>query len=239
MAENEEENLLSERVDVVRERIAQACARSGRDVDTVGLIAVSKKFPADIVHDVHRCGVNVFGESRVQEALQKIPDCPGMIDWHFIGRLQSNKVRPVVSTFCMIHSVDSLALLERVEAIAYDEGPRVDVCLQVNVAGEGSKTGVPPDQAEAIVERAQAFNNARLVGLMTMPPFAPDPEDVRPHFAALRALRDTVEQRCGVSLPDLSMGMSHDFEVAIEEGATWIRVGSAIFGKRVVPRHAE
>lgn len=223
----------------VRKRVAEACARSRRSEAEIGLVAVSKKFSPDDIYEAHRAGFSVFGESRVQEALQKIPDCPGSIEWHFIGRLQRNKVRPVVLSFSMIHSIDSLDLLERIDAIGREEGPRVDVCLQVNVAGEASKAGVSPDDAAGIVEQAQACQHARLVGLMTMPPFAPKPEAARPYFAALRELRDDIQAKTGLALPELSMGMSHDFDVAIEEGATWVRLGTAIFGKRVTPRNVE
>ncbi len=239
MSDNEETLTMDARVERVRKRVAEACARSRRSEAEIGLVAVSKKFPPDAIYEAHRTGLDVFGESRVQEAIQKIPDCPGTVEWHFIGRLQRNKVRPVVMHFSMIHSVDSFELLERVNSIAQEEGPRVDVCLQVNVAGEASKGGVSPQDASRIVEQAQACQHARLVGLMTMPPFAPEAEAARPYFAALRDLRDTITADTGVALTELSMGMSHDFDVAIEEGATWVRVGTALFGKRVTPRHVE
>ena len=230
---------MSERVDRILQRCADACRRAGRSPDDVGLVAVSKKFPAESICEAYRAGVTIFGESRVQEALQKIEECPSAVEWHFIGRLQRNKVRPVVATFGTIHSVDSSELLERVDTLAHEVGARVDVCLQVNVSGEASKCGVAPDAALPIVEQAQALRSARLVGLMTLPTFTPDPEDARPYFRSLRELRDALVDRTGADLPQLSMGMSHDFEVAIEEGATWVRVGSAIFGKRAIQADAE
>ena len=230
---------MNARVEHVLQRRAEACARAGRSIEDVGLVAVSKKFPPESVHEAYQAGLSVFGESRVQEALQKIPDCPGRIDWHFVGRLQSNKVRPVVATFSMIHAVDSSILLERVDALADEEGQAVEVCLQINVSGEASKGGVSPDEALPIVELAQSLKRARLVGLMTLPTFTPDPEDTRPYFRTLRELRDSLEDKTGAHLPHLSMGMSHDFEIAIEEGATWIRVGTAIFGKRFIRTHDE
>ncbi len=200
------------------------------------LVAVSKKFGPDTVSEAAACGVDVFGENRIQEARHKIPLCPGQIEWHMVGHLQRNKVREAVRLFGMIHSVDSIRLLDAVNEAAGDEGVTMPVCVQVNVAGEASKFGLAPVELPALLEHAASAMNVDVVGLMTMPPFAEDPEDVRPFFVRLRELRDSARDETGFDLPGLSMGMSHDFEVAIEEGATWIRLGTVLFGRRPVAR---
>jgi pyridoxal phosphate enzyme (YggS family) len=176
--------------------------------------------------------VTVFGENRIQEARQKIPLCPGHLEWHLVGHLQRNKVRDAISLFHMLHSIDSLRLLETVDRICGDVGKRLPVCLQVNVSGESSKFGMPPEAVEPTLEAAAGFMNVDVEGLMTIPPFTEDPEGARPVFRALRDLRDRTRDRTGVELEALSMGMSNDFDVAIEEGATWIRVGTLLFGER-------
>ena len=188
------------------------------------------------VSEAAACGVDVFGENRIQEARHKIPLCPGQIEWHMVGHLQRNKVREAVRLFGMIHSVDSIRLLDAVNEAAGDEGVTMPVCVQVNVAGEASKFGLAPVELPALLEHAASAMNVDVVGLMTMPPFAEDPEDVRPFFVRLRELRDSARDETGFDLPGLSMGMSHDFEVAIEEGATWIRLGTVLFGRRPVAR---
>jgi len=175
-------------------------------------------------------GQILFGENKVQEAQSKIPLCPGNLQWHLIGHLQSNKARIAASgMFRMIHSVDSEKLLRALDEYAAVPLP---VLIQVNVSGEGSKEGCAPDEAAALIEAANQCSKVEVHGLMTIPPFTPDPEKARIHFSNLRKLRDRLQQETGTPLPELSMGMSHDFEVAIEEGSTFVRIGSSIFGER-------
>lgn len=221
-----------ERVAAIRERVAQACARAGRDPEAVALVAVSKKQPPDAIAEAAAAGLTVFGESRVQEAAQKIPQCPGRLEWHLIGHLQTNKVAGAVALFSTIHSVDSWRLLDAVERAAAAAGVRVRALIEVNVSGERSKFGLPPEEVPGVLERGAGLARVEVVGLMTVPPFEPDPERVRPFFAALREGRDRWARESGLALPELSMGMTGDFEVAIEEGATCVRIGTGIFGAR-------
>lgn len=223
---------VEERVAAIQERVRAACVRCGREPAEVGIVAVAKRYGPDAVTGVAACGLTVFGENRIQEAKQKIPLCPGHLEWHLVGHLQSNKVRDAISLFHMIHSVDSLRLLETVDRLCGEAGKRLPVCLQVNVSGEGSKFGMDPTEVAPTLEAATAFMNVEVEGLMTMPPFTEDPEGSRPVFRRLRDVRDEVRDRTGVALEALSMGMSNDFDVAIEEGATWIRVGTLLFGER-------
>jgi len=220
---------LDERMATLETRMAVACERAGRERDSVRLIAVTKTHGPEVVRAAASCGLRCFGENRVQEAQVKIPMCPSGLEWHLIGHLQRNKVKFAVRLFSMIHSVDSIALLEE---IARRAGTVMPVLLEVNVSGEGVKFGLKPEETAAAVEAANALGKIEVRGLMTVPPFTPDPESARVHFKALRELRDRVERETGTPLPELSMGMSNDFEVAIEEGATFIRVGSDLFGKR-------
>jgi len=221
---------IEENLKAVEARIVAACERAGRRREDVKLIAVSKTKPAGAVQEAFEAGQLLFGENRVQEAQLKIPLCPGSLQWHLIGHLQSNKARLAASgLFRMIHTVDSAKLLSALDEYAAVPLP---VLIQVNVSGEGSKSGCAPQEAAALVEAANGCSRVEVHGLMTIPPFAPDPEKARVHFAALRQLRDRLQQETGTPLPELSMGMSHDFEIAIEEGATFIRVGGDIFGKR-------
>ena len=222
----------AERLDAVRGQVAAACARAGREADTVTLVAVAKKFGPDAVTALAEAGVDVFGENRVQEAAQKIPLCPGRLEWHMVGHLQSNKARFVPEFFRMVHSVDSWKLLEALNRACEAAGVRMPVCLQINVAGESSKFGLAPDDAPPVFERAGGLANVDIVGLMTIPPFTPDPEGARPHFRRLRELREAWRAATGYALDTLSMGMSNDFPVAIEEGATLIRLGTILFGER-------
>ncbi len=215
----------------VEERIAAACARAGRARADVTLVGVSKTFPPEIVSEAIRDGVRVLGENRVQEALAKAPLCPSA-EWHLIGPLQKNKVRHALSLFTTIHAVDALDTLEALARVQAETGARPDVLLEVNVAEEASKHGFTAASVRGAVRAALERGEVRLVGLMTIPPWTPDPEASRPHFRALRGLRDALEREFSISLPQLSMGMSGDFEVAIEEGATFVRVGSALFGRR-------
>jgi pyridoxal phosphate enzyme (YggS family) len=226
---------IASRLSEIRTRIGDAAARAGRPASDVRLIAVSKTFPIDAVRAAYDAGQRDFGENRVQEALQKIAATADMtISWHLIGHLQSNKARKAAEQCAAIHSIDSVDLLTRVDAAAREAGRRIDVLVQADLALEATKHGAPVTDVPAIFAAAPACTAARVVGLMLLPPLAEDPEDARVWFRQLRDLRDRLAAT-GVPashLGELSMGMSHDFEVAIEEGATMIRVGSAIFGNR-------
>ncbi len=219
----------------VRQRLARALERAGRLPSSARLVAISKTRPAEDVRAAFEAGQAEFGENRVQEALEKIAatsDIP--ITWHLVGHLQSNKARRAAGAFGCIHSIDSVDLLKRVDAAAEEAGRRPELLVQVDLAGEPTKHGAPAETWLSLFEAAAACRAARVAGLMLLPPFTPDPEDARPYFRRLRALRDELAGR-GVPpamLGELSMGMSHDFEVAVEEGATLIRVGTAIFGER-------
>ncbi len=221
-----------ERVERVRRRIGEACARSGRDPADVTLVAVSKTRPPEAVREAAAAGLVVFGENRVREAAAKIPQCPGHLRWHLVGHLQGNKVRAAVEWFETIHSIDSLRRLRQVEAACDEAGRSLRVLLQVNVSGEASKFGMAPPEAAGVLEAAAGLSRAEVVGLMTMPPFSEDPGRARRFFSDLRDLRDRLRADTGFDLPELSMGMSADFEVAIEEGATMVRVGTDLFGPR-------
>jgi pyridoxal phosphate enzyme (YggS family) len=221
----------------VRLRIQEAARQAGRAPSDVRLLAVSKTFGLDHVRAAVAAGQHDFGENRVQEALQKIDGSADLkIRWHLIGTLQSNKVRKVVSRFSAIHSVDSLRLLEAIDAAAADAGSTPELLVQVDLAGETTKHGAPAAEAMEIVRTAARCRAARCVGLMTIPPFFENPEDARPYFAQLRTLRETLlnEGLDQALLRELSMGMSHDFAIAVQEGATIVRLGTAIFGKRNV-----
>jgi PLP dependent protein len=221
----------------VRSRIDHAARRVGRDPSDVLLIAVSKTFGSDHVRAARAAGQRDFGENKVQEALQKISDTSDKeIRWHLIGHLQSNKVRKAAASFHCIHSVDSLELFRKLDAAAEEQGATPEVLVQVDLAGETTKFGAPAEQARRVMDAALGARAVRVAGLMLIPPWNEDQEQTRPWFARLRALRDTwlAEGIPGTALRHLSMGMSHDFEAAVEEGATLVRVGTAIFGKRTV-----
>jgi hypothetical protein len=221
----------------VRERIAAAAHASGRRPEDVRLVAVSKTFGADRVRAAYAAGQREFGENKVQEALQKIGETADMrIAWHLIGHLQSNKARKAAGAFAAIHSVDSLDLLQRLDQAAADAGATPDVFIQVDLAGEATKHGAAEADAEALARAARRCQAVRLAGLMLLPPWSEDAEQTRPYFQRLRALRDRMvaDGADAASLRELSMGMSHDYEVAIQEGATLVRVGTAIFGQRTV-----
>jgi pyridoxal phosphate enzyme (YggS family) len=224
--------MLSENIERIQGRMAEACSRSGRDLADVRLMAVSKKKSPEQVAEVHACGLDLMGENKVQEAKQKIPLCPGGIEWHLIGHLQTNKVKLAVRLFSRIHSVDSLRLLQIIDQESSEAGLTTPVCLEVNVSGERSKFGIPPAEVGDVLKAGNSMMNVDILGLMTMPPFTEDPEGARPFFRQLRELRDQLSDSGGMGLPELSMGMSSDFEVAIEEGATMVRVGTSIFGGR-------
>lgn len=216
----------------IQQRIAAACARAGRDPASVTLLAVAKGQPPETVRAAAELGLRLFGENRVQEAKAKIPLCPGRLGWHMIGHLQTNKARDAVELFEMIQSIDSLHLAQEVNRRAEQAGKRLPVLLEVNVAGEASKFGYAPDRLLAELTTLNALPRLELHGLMTLAPWTPEPEKVRPVFRRLRELKAKCEQILGAPLPHLSMGMSGDYEVAIEEGATIIRLGTALFGAR-------
>ncbi len=223
---------LEQRLKTVLENVSDAARRSGRSPDAVELVAVSKTHDPDAIRATADAGQILFGESRVQEARAKIPLLPSRLRWHFIGHLQKNKIRAALPFFELFHSVDSLETAQQFQRIADEEGARPRVLLEVNVAGEASKFGFKPDALQACMEEIVALGRLEVAGLMAMAPLAPDPERSRPYFRQLRELRDTLEHDAGVGLPHLSMGMSGDYVVAVEEGATLVRVGSAIFGNR-------
>ena len=216
----------------VQQRIEAACARAGRDPGSVTLVAITKSQPPEVVCAAAAAGLSLFGENKVQEAKAKIPACPGRLRWHMVGHLQSNKCRDAVSLFEMVQSVDSLRLAEELNKRAEQAAKRLPVLLEVNAVGEASKFGYPPNELLADLGRINALPRLEIQGLMTVPPWRPDAEEVRPVFRQMRELKARCEQLLGAPLPHLSMGMSGDFEVAIEEGATHVRVGSSIFGKR-------
>ncbi len=220
----------------VREQIAAAAEKSGRAADAVELIAVSKTHPAERVQVVAEAGQVLFGESRVQEARAKIPLLPARLRWHFIGHLQKNKIRHALPLFEMFHGVDSLALAQDMERIAEEDGMQPRVLLEVNVAGEASKHGFTSEAIRRDLEAVLSLGRLTVEGLMTIPPLAPEAEAARRYFVALRELRDELETDFDLQLPQLSMGMSGDYEIAIEEGATLVRVGTAIFGERSRPK---
>ncbi len=224
----------------VRARIDAAARAAGRLPSSVRLIAVSKTFPLDAIREAVAAGQTDFGENKVQEGLQKITESTDLsLRWHLLGHLQSNKARRAAAAFDCIHSVDSLDLLRRLDEGAEASGRSPELLIQVDLAGETSKFGVPPAEVPRLLEAAGRLRAARLVGLMTLPPVPDSPEDARPWFRRLRELRDgwVDAGTPAASLAELSMGMSGDFEVAIQEGATMVRVGTAIFGSRYVQQH--
>jgi PLP dependent protein len=220
----------------VRARLHAAARAAGRSPADIRLIAVSKTFGIDQVRAAAAAGQQEFGENRVQEALQKIAASSELkIRWHLIGHLQTNKARKAAPAFACIQSVDSLDLLRRLEEAAAEQGAQPEILVQVDLAGETTKFGAPPDVAREIVAAAARCRALKLKGLMLLPPWIDDPEQARPFFARLRQLRDEMVktgEADAAGLGELSMGMSHDFEVAVQEGATMVRVGTAIFGKR-------
>lgn len=224
---------IKERVEGIRERIAAAALRVGRDPAKVLVVAVAKTFPASAIQEAIAAGINDIGENRVQEARAKIPEVDAPCEWHMVGHLQTNKARLAVRLFDWIQSLDSLKLAQELEKAGSGLGKRVRVFVEVNLAQEPSKTGVAEGELFPLLERAGSFSHLRIEGLMTMPPYEPNPEAVRPFFQQLCRLRDEAASRFPhLTLTHLSMGMSHDFEVAVEEGATMVRIGTAIFGAR-------
>ena len=227
---------IAENLERVRSELTAAAQKSGRRASDIELVAISKTHEAEKVRVAFDAGQPLFGESRVQEARAKIPLLPSAARWHFVGRLQKNKVRHALPLFELFHSVDSLVLARDLNRIAEEEGLRPRLLLEVNVAGEGSKIGFSPDSLRAEMEELLGLPRLTIEGLMTIPPLAPEAEASRKYFIALRELRDQIATQLQVQLPQLSMGMSGDFAVAIEEGATLVRVGTAIFGKRTPAR---
>src|SRR5215468_7529148 len=207
----------------VRAQIAQAAAKSGRSIEDVDLVAISKTHDAEKVREAIEAGQTLFGESRVQEARVKIPDLPSSAHWHFVGHLQKNKIRHALPLFELIHSIDSLALAEDMNRIAEEEGLHPRVLLEVNVAGEGSKFGFQPDKLRAEMESLLALPRLSILGLMGIPPISDEAEFSRKYFVALRDLRDQLQSEFHVDLAQLSMGMTQDYAVAVEEGATLVR----------------
>lgn len=220
-------------IERVRSRIAAACARVGRDPREVEIVAVTKTHGAEVVQESWDAGLCIVGENKVQEAAWKKPMSVSGPSWHLIGHLQGNKVRAALELFDCIHSVDSVKLADRINAIADELGLQPCILLEVNVSGEKSKSGMKPEDVEPTVRHIlQNCPRLTLEGLMTMAPFSENPEDARSYFRQLRELRDRLEKALSIGLSRLSMGMSGDFEVAVEEGATWVRLGTVLFGER-------
>ena len=221
-------------LEMVRGRMVTACARAGRAPEAVRLLAVSKTYGPEAVREAAAAGQRRFGENRVQEAAAKIPECPGNLEWHLVGHLQGNKAAAAARLFDWVHSVDSAKLLEALDRHAAEAGRTLQVLVQVNVSGERSKSGLAPAAAADALAAGDALRNVQVRGLMTIPPLTADPEAARPHFRRLREMRDGWAA-AGRDLPELSMGMTHDLEVAVEEGATFVRVGTGVFGARARP----
>ena len=220
-------------LEAVRSRIAAAAARVGRQPDEIEIVAVTKTHGAEVIREAWNAGLSIVGENKVQEAAWKRPASVTGPSWHLIGHLQGNKVRHALELFDCIHSVDSLKLVDRIESVAREIGAQPRILLEVNVSGEKSKSGMRPDEVEPVLRHiASSCRRITVEGLMTMAPFSDNPEDSRPYFRQLRELRDALQTKLSIGLPRLSMGMSGDFEVAIEEGATWVRLGTVLFGDR-------
>ena len=219
-------------INSVQQRIAAACARAGRDPGSVTLVAVTKGQPPEVISAAARLGLALFGENKIQEAKAKIPLCPGRLHWHFIGHLQTNKCREAVDLFEMVQSVDSLHVAEELNKRAEQAAKTLPILIEVNIVGEASKFGYRPEKVRAELIQLNALPRLEIHGLMTVPPWSSEPENVRPVFRQLRELKLECEQILGAPLPRLSMGMTGDFEVAIEEGATMVRIGTALFGPR-------
>ncbi len=232
---------ISERIARVQQRINDACKRAGRQAAAVRLMGVTKTQPSEAIREAYQSGLRLFGENRVQEFQEKselLGDLHGA-EWHLIGHLQSNKAAKAAGLFAAVDSVDSLRLAERLNEAAQKESRKLRVLIELNVGGEAAKSGVAPvsREFEEILRAAPKLGSLEFRGLMTVPPFLQNPEDVRPFFRTLRGIRDDLANRNlpNISMDELSMGMSHDFEVAIEEGSTCVRVGTAIFGARITP----
>lgn len=223
---------IADRLQEIRDRLTKSAERSGRKAEEVDLLAVSKTYPVETIHEAVDAGQFLFGENRVQEILLKQPQLPGKLQWHLIGPLQSNKVRKVLPLVQMIHAVDSVDIAKDINRIGGELGLHPKVLIEINLAAESSKHGFTPSAIRAQLESLYELDRLYIQGVMCIPPFDPNAEKSRRYFRQLREIRDELEKQGGAPLPVISMGMSHDFEVAIEEGATIVRVGSAIFGAR-------
>jgi hypothetical protein len=225
---------IRENLERVQEKIEKAAIKAGRDPRTVMLVAVSKTVEAERVHEAIQAGVNILGENYVQEARDKIDKLGHTVEWHFIGHLQTNKAKYAVDLFDVIHSIDRVDLVQEIDRIAAKKGKTIPVLIQVNISGEESKHGIDRDDLIRLIDEIIPLRNISLQGLMTMPPYFDNPDMARPYFQVLRGIKEEMNQRFkgDISLQELSMGMSSDFEAAIEEGATLVRIGTAIFGER-------
>jgi PLP dependent protein len=224
---------VAENLERVRGQITQAAAKASRPANDIELVAITKTHPAEKVREAVDTGHTLFGESRVQEARAKIPELPSNLRWHFVGHLQKNKIRQALPLFELFHGVDSLVLAQEMNRIAAEEGAHPSVLLEVNVAEEGSKFGFKAEALRAEIEPLLALSRLSIEGLMCIPPLTDEAERSREFFVQLRELRDSLEQEFNVRLPHLSMGMTQDFWIAVQEGATLVRVGTAIFGERL------
>jgi PLP dependent protein len=224
--------LLEDNYHSIQKQILLSAEKAGRKSDAVRLVAVSKKMDSEKIRVIWRLGHRLFGENRVQEARVKIPEMPVGGEWHFIGGLQTNKAKDAVECFDVIESVDRVDLAQELEKRLAAAGKKMRVMLEINVGGEAAKHGCPPETAVELFQGVRTCSRLEVIGLMAIPPFREDPEQARPFFVALRQIRDRLQDSEGVALPELSMGMSHDFSVAIQEGATLVRIGTALFGPR-------
>ena len=226
--------MVQEQLNEVRQKIVQACERAGRNPSEVKLIAVSKTKPVSMIEEAIACGQTVFGENKVQELCDKIPQLPANLEWHLIGHLQRNKVKYIVDKVALIHSVDTVRLAKQISQEVIKAGVTVQILLEVNVAREESKFGFMEEEVEEAVREIAAFPNIQIVGLMTIAPFVADPEENRIYFKKLHQLCVDINKKNidNIRMSELSMGMTGDYEVAIEEGATMVRVGTGIFGTR-------
>lgn len=224
---------IRENIQEVREKVAEAARRAGRDPGAVNLVAVTKTIPLDSVMEAYHCGIRDFGENRVQELLKKYGKIPPGVNLHFIGTLQTNKVKKIIGRANLIHSLDGMALAEEIDRAARETGQAARVLIQVNIGSEGTKRGLPPKEVLPFAEQAAGLTGLQILGLMAIAPWCKDPEDVRPYFREMNVLFKKVKERVpGLLMRHLSMGMSGDYPVAVEEGATILRVGTAIFGAR-------
>ena len=221
-------------IDKIRQRIAAAAARCNRAPDSVKLLAVTKTLAPAVIEQAIKAGLTAFGENYVQEAREKIPVIGQRIQWHMIGHLQTNKAKYVVNLFDYIHSVDRLELAEEINKRARMIGRKINILIEINVSGEETKSGIPAVKSIDLIKEVSGLENVSVKGLMTMAPYSDNPENSRPYFAELRNLRNNIinEGIAGIQMEELSMGMTDDFEIAIEEGATIVRIGRAIFGNR-------
>lgn len=222
--------MICQKIQEIEQRLARACERAGRKREEVLLLGASKYANAEKIREAYQCGVRVFGESRAQDFLKKFEELKDLpIDWHFIGNLQTNKVKYIIDKVSLIHSLDRPSLAEEIQKRAEKLGKVQDVLIEVNVGKEETKGGVYEEDLEKLFEYCLSLKNLRVLGLMAIPPYKENPEEVRPYFVKLRKLKEKLEDLYKIKLPHLSMGMSGDFEVAVEEGATIVRIGSAIF----------